>query len=105
MNLSPTVRTVLTIIAIVAGAVVTGLGVEGTIPPAVTIGLNAFNLVLGYLGVVPPQVGGTQKGVVSPSVTEPPGARIDERGYTLVEVGLFLLFLAIAVAIVAAFVA
>lgn len=99
LKLSPAVRTVLTIVAIVSAAVVTGLTAEGTIPGELAVAINAFNAVLGYLGIVPPQVGGTQHGVVDPAVKDVPPSdnivpRDGERGAvangTLIVLGVAL---------------
>jgi hypothetical protein len=75
MNLNPTVRWILA-------------GVLGAATAAVSILADGFQpldalLILialgGSLGLVPPQTGGTQQGVVNPSITEPPAADIAPR--------------------------
>jgi hypothetical protein len=75
MNLSPALRWLLT-------------GLFGAATAAVSILADGFQpldvllivLALGAaLGLVPPQTGGTQVGVVSPSITEPPVAQVDEQ--------------------------
>ena len=81
VNLSPTLRWLLA-------------GFFGAATAAVAIladGFQALDALLivialgGALGLVPPQVGGTQEGVVNTSVTEPPPADINERGSVTLE--------------------
>jgi hypothetical protein len=78
LNLSPTVRWLLTGLA----AGVTALGglvAAGTItdlPEWVGIAVAILGAVFSALGLVPPQTGGTQQGVVQPSITEPPPADV-----------------------------
>jgi hypothetical protein len=78
VNLSPTVRWVLTGLA----AGVTALGglvAAGTItdlPEWVGITVAILGAIFSALGLVPPQTGGTQQGVVQPSITEPPPADV-----------------------------
>jgi hypothetical protein len=100
VNLNPTVRWLLA-------------GLLGGATAAVSIladGFQALDVLLigialgGALGLVPPQTGGTQEGVVSPSVTEPPAADITERGYALVELAFALAVLLIGVAVLFALV-
>ena len=78
MNLSPTVRWLLTALA-TAVTTFGGLIAAGEVtdlPSWVGIALAVVSAVLGTLNVVPPQVGGTQQGVVNPSITEPPRADV-----------------------------
>lgn len=72
MNLSPTVRWLLGGV----GAVVAFLAAYDPFGlPAWAQGVIACLFVLlGSLGLIPPQVGGTQQGVMSPSIAEPPPA-------------------------------
>jgi hypothetical protein len=79
MQLSPTVRWLLT-------GLFGGLTVLATQLPALTglpewVGpaLAALTAVGAALGLIPPQTGGTQQGVVNPSVTEPPAADVGGR--------------------------
>jgi hypothetical protein len=100
VNLNPTVRWLL------AGA----LGAATAAVSILADGFQALDVLLigialgGALGLVPPQTGGTQEGVVSPSVTEPPAAYINERGYALVELAFALAVLLIGVAVLFALV-
>lgn len=78
MNLSPTVRAVLT-------AVLAGLTALGALLPSLTgvptwvgVTIAVVSATLGALGLVPPQTGGTQVGIASPSVVEPPKADVRE---------------------------
>lgn len=75
MNLNPTVRWLLAGLFGAATAAVAILA-DGFQPLDALLILIALG---GALGLVPPQTGGTQQGIVSPSVTEPPPADIDER--------------------------
>lgn len=68
MNLSPFVRWLVAGLLGAATAAVTILA-DGFQPLDVLLILIALG---SALGLVPPQVGGTQQGVVNPSVTEPP---------------------------------
>ena len=98
VNLSPTLRWLLAGFFGAATAAVAILA-DGFQP------LDALLIVIalgGALGLVPPQVGGTQEGVVNPSVTEPPAADINERGYALVEMAFALAVLLIGVAVLIA---
>lgn len=98
MNLSPTWRTVLT--AVASGvAALGGLLAAGTIgdaPEWLGVAVAVLGAVFAALGVVPPQVGGTQQGVANPTVVDvPPSENIQpEGGYGAVEV-LLIVFLAI----------
>lgn len=101
MNLSPTVRWLLggvaAVVAYLAASDPFGFSDE-------VQGIVACLAVLfGSLGIVPPQVGGTQQGVVNPSITEPPAADIRERelGLTTVELIGILCLIGIAVLIAA----
>jgi hypothetical protein len=72
MNLNPTVRWLLTGAAAGLTAAVSILA-DGFQPlDALLIAIP----VLAGLGIVPPQTGGTQQGVVNPSITEPPPADV-----------------------------
>jgi uncharacterized membrane protein len=75
--LSPTVRWLLTGFLTAATAAVTILS-DGFQPlPDVLLILIALGM---GLGLIPPQTGGTQKGVLSPSITEPPSANVADHG-------------------------
>lgn len=78
-QLSPLLRWLLTAVATTIG----GLGAafaayDVVIPPGLGIALAVLSMLFNALNLVPPQVGGTQQGLVSPGVTEPPQAQIDE---------------------------
>ena len=79
VSLSPTVRWLLT--ALSAGVTTFGgliaAGQITDLPAWVGIVLAVLSSVLGVLNVVPPQVGGTQQGLASPSITEPPAADVE----------------------------
>lgn len=77
MELSPTVRTALTVLAAMLAALAVSLPTLGA-PVWVAVIIGVATTGLAALGIVPPQVGGTQTGVVNPSVSEPPAAAIDE---------------------------
>lgn len=68
MNLNPMVRWLLAGLAGAATAAVSILA-DGFQPLDALLILVAL---FGALGIVPPQVGGTQEGVVNPSLKEPP---------------------------------
>ena len=74
MNLSPTLRWLLGGVA----AVVVALSAYDPFGlPQWAQGVLSLTAVLfAALGIVPPQVGGTQQGVVNPSITEPPAADV-----------------------------
>lgn len=80
MNLSPTARALLTAVASGVAAFGALLPTLGDTPTWVGVAVAVVGAVFAALGLVPPQVGGTQQGVVNPSVTEPPAAKIDEKG-------------------------
>ena len=84
MQLSPTVRTALTAIAAMLAALAVALPTLGA-PLWVGIAVGVVTAGLGALGIVPPQVGGTQQGIVNPSVTKPPAAAIDEQPHAPLE--------------------
>lgn len=82
MELSPTTRHILS--AVAAGVAALGaLIAGGTItnaPEWVGIAISVLGTVFAALGIVPGQVGGTQEGVVSPSVKDvPPSDNIQAR--------------------------
>lgn len=67
MVLSPTVRTVLTVVAVVVTALAVALPTLGApVWAAVVVGIISSSL--GALGIVPPQAGGVQVGLTSPTV-------------------------------------
>ena len=78
MNLNPTVRWLLGAVAAVVGFL--AASDPFGLPPWAQGVIATASVLFGALGIVPPQVGGTQQGVVNPSVTEPPAADINERG-------------------------
>jgi hypothetical protein len=94
MNLSPTARTLLT--AVASGvAALGGLLAAGTIgdaPEWLGVAVAVLGAVFAALGVVPPQVGGTQEGVVNPSVK-------DQAGYALVEMAFAVMLLLVGVGV------
>ena len=77
MQFSPTARAVLTVLAAMLAALAVSLPTLGA-PVWVAVAVGVVTTGLAALGIVPPQVGGTQEGVVNPSVSEPPAAAIDE---------------------------
>lgn len=84
MNLSPAVRAVLTAVAAgvsALGALLAADELAASVPSWVGIVVAVLGAVFTGLGIVPPQVGGTQQGIVNPSLTEPPPADVDEWGH------------------------
>lgn len=75
LNLSPTVRSILVVVGVILGAVVPVLVTAG-VPVIVTAVAGAVVTALVGLGIVPPQTGGTQVGVVTPAVAVPPPAEV-----------------------------
>jgi uncharacterized membrane protein len=73
VNLSPTLRWILAGVLGAATAAVSILA-DGFQPMDVLLILIALG---GSLGLVPPQVGGTQNGLANPSISEPPAADIE----------------------------
>lgn len=80
MQLSPKVRAVLTVVAGVLAAVAVVLPAITGVPVAVGAVIAAVLAVLAGLGIVPPQTGGTQVGVASPTVVQPPQADVVRAG-------------------------
>ena len=78
MNLSPAVRTALTALVAALGVLAVALPTLGA-PLWVGVIIGALTAACAALGIVPPQVGGTQQGVVSPTVVEPPKADVVEQ--------------------------
>lgn len=70
--LSPKVRSTLTVVATVVAAVGGFLVTLDGIPDWIGVVVAGLGAVFAALGIVPPQVGGTQKGVVSPDVIDLP---------------------------------
>ena len=68
LNLSPSVRSAVLVFGVVVAAVIPILVTAG-IPLVVTSIAGAVVAALIGLGLVPPQVSGTQVGVIEPSVT------------------------------------
>lgn len=78
MNLSPTVRTILTVLS-AAVTTLGGLIAAGEVtdlPSWVGIVVAVLSGMFGALNIVPPQTGGTQQGLASPSISEPPAADV-----------------------------
>lgn len=107
MNLSPTLRWLLGGVAAVVAflAAFDPFGMSHTAQGIVACAAVLF----AALGIVPPQVGGTQSGVVNPSVVEPPDADIkeapssvirDQRGLSSVEVIGILLLVGVGVILI-----
>jgi hypothetical protein len=71
MQLSPTLRTVLTFLAATLGALIP-VGATIGIPLVALVVMGAFVAGLAAIGIIPPQTGGTQVGVVSPAIGVPP---------------------------------
>jgi hypothetical protein len=76
MQLSPKVRSVLTVVAALLAVAAVVLPAVTGVPVAVGAVVAALLTALAGLGIVPPQVGGTQLGVANPSVVEPPQADV-----------------------------
>lgn len=71
MNLSPTVRSIMTAVAAALAALAVVLPTLGA-PVWVAAIIGVVLVTFGALGIVPPQTGGTQQGVVSPAVVDVP---------------------------------
>jgi hypothetical protein len=73
-RLSPAVRNVLTVIATIVTAVgaLLASGTIADVPEWVGVGITVLGTIFAALGIVPSQVGGTQQGVVNPSVIDNP---------------------------------
>lgn len=72
MEFTPAQRHVLTAIATAVatiGALVAG-GTIGDVPEWVGVAITVLGTIFAALGIVPGQVGGTQEGVVNPSLRE-----------------------------------
>lgn len=78
MNLSPTARAVLTALLVALGSVAVALPTLGA-PLWVGVVIGALTAAGASLGLVPPQVGGTQVGLANPTVVEPPAADVVTR--------------------------
>jgi hypothetical protein len=76
MNLSPTARWVLGGVAAGVAAFGALLPTLSGVPDWVGVAVAVLAAVFGALGIIPPQVGGTQQGVANPSITEPPEADV-----------------------------
>lgn len=102
--MSPAVRHVLS--AAAAGVSAVGaLIAAGTItnaPEWLGVTVAVAGAMFAALGIVPGQVGGTQQGIVSPSVVEPPAANIDESGQGLVGVVFAVLLILLVFGLVGA---
>lgn len=72
MEFSPTARHWLTVAATLVAAVATVLATEDSIPEWVGVVLACLSTIFAGLGIVPGQVGGTQTGIVNPSLEQPP---------------------------------
>lgn len=76
MNLSPTLRWLLggvaTAVTALGGLIASDEVLASALPRWVGVVIAVLSAVFAFLNVVPPQVGGTQQGVVNPSVV-PPG--------------------------------
>jgi hypothetical protein len=77
MNLSPTARSIATAVLAALGAIAVALPTLGA-PVWVAVILGAILVAGGSLGLVPPQTGGTQVGLSSPTIVEPPAADVVE---------------------------
>jgi hypothetical protein len=80
VNLSPTLRWILGAVSAVVttfGALVASDEVlASTLPPWVGVVLAVLGSLLAFL-LAPPGLGGTQNGLVNPSLSEPPAADIE----------------------------
>lgn len=102
MNLSPTARTALTVVS-TAVAAVGALLASGSLadaPEWVGVAITVLGTVFAGLGIVPSQVGGTQQGIVNPTVRDlPPSENIKaagERGAATLAVLLVVVVAALA---------
>ena len=68
LNLSPNIRVVLTVLAAGVAALGAALTTVNDVPDWVGIAIAVLSAMFGALNIVPPQVGGTQQGVVNPDV-------------------------------------
>lgn len=78
MQLSPKVRSILTVVATVLAVAAAVIPTVTGVPVVVGAIIAAVLTALAGFGIVPPQVGGTQVGVANPSVVEPPAADVAE---------------------------
>jgi hypothetical protein len=69
MQLSPKVRSVLTVIATILAVIAAVLPAVTGVPVVVGAVIAAVLTALAGFGIVPPQVGGVQVGVVDPSIS------------------------------------
>lgn len=74
MNISPAARAVLSVIATVVAAVgaLLASGTIADVPEWVGVAVTVIGTIFAALGIVPSQVGGTQRGVVNPDVIDVP---------------------------------
>lgn len=79
MTFSPKLRSTLTAIVAVLATVAALLPTFTEVPPVVGSVIAGILAVAAALGIVPPQTGGTQVGVKSPSIVEPPQADVVEQ--------------------------
>lgn len=77
MQFSPATRAILTAVVAMLAALAVTLPTLGA-PVWVGVIVGVLNAGFGALGILPPQTGGTQVGVVSPTVVEPPAADVVE---------------------------
>jgi hypothetical protein len=79
MQLSPTARWILGAVAVAVstfGALIaTDTVLAAELPRWVGVALAVAGPVLGFL-LAPPQLGGTQQGLVNPALSEPPAADV-----------------------------
>jgi hypothetical protein len=90
VNLSPTARWLLTGLAAGVSAFGALIPTLSGVPTWVGVLVAVLGATFAGLGIVAPSVGGTQQGVVNPSLTEPP--RIDgEAGYGVIDLLVIVL--------------
>jgi hypothetical protein len=98
VNLSPTARWLLTGLAAGVSAFGALIPTLSGVPTWVGVAVAVLGATFAGLGIVAPGVGGTQQGVVNPSLSEPP--RIDgEAGYAGVS-PIIVVLLVILVALI-----
>lgn len=79
MNISPSLRTALTAVVAMLAAIAVVLPTLGA-PVWVAAIIGALLAGAAAVGIIPPQTGGTQVGVASPSLTTPPAVQTPDEG-------------------------
>jgi Na+-translocating ferredoxin:NAD+ oxidoreductase RnfD subunit len=80
MNLSPKLRALLGVLSVAVttfgGLIATDQVLASSLPSWVGVVISVLGAVLAYL-LAPSALGGTQQGLVNPSLTEPPAADVE----------------------------